>query len=756
MRARTLGFIALAAMTILSGPPPAMAGRSRVASDPWQGLADDERVVDRIAMAARKGALPAVSAARPLPLVWRQALGIMASSPAERMLRARRVARHWPEDGLPSLRILLGHGEPVVREQAAHILGYMADAGAPPFLMLHVADPVARVRAAMLAALGRTAARRAQRSLEAALADPDPGVRQVAREGLGGIGTGRDALMRAAGRLPVAERLACWAALSRLPGRQDGRALQELLFSPAGVAAWRSGIPEVQVILRGLARRLELDQIEQLAAFVHASDPQVRRLAVAVLEEALNPAVGSVFTAALQDSDEEVRGRAAAALGRLGDPVAVPALVEGLLRGDLRWAGADQALLALWRLEARSVLPRLREAARPAVGAVQPGVLILLGHWGTVADLPLLARRLEDSEPSVRLAATRAVGLILDKSSLPACPAPPAAALGTDALLAPGTQAGRPDCPQHHVLPALADTDAAVALAGLDVVRRHPSAWLVPDVVRLATGPGRTVRNAALPTLAALGVPGLEGRLLPEVEAGMPAALEAAWILGGPLGDLARDVAMASRDAALRGRWLARLEGGGGGAFRMSDVSAFLRDPDPALRARAARLAWRGGVPRERWPGPDQLEPLSAARLWAGAASLPGKAGAAARGRWLGALSHPDPIVRLAATEALGGVPTADMLGPLGLRARDRDPEVARAAWRAALRWTDPGSERLVSGLISGGGAAARGVLDACPADHPRRDAWVRIGRASVDPRVRWAAERLARRVGEPASRGNP
>jgi HEAT repeat protein len=736
-----------------------MAGRSRVASDPWQGLVDDERVADRIAMAARKGALPAVSAASPLPLAWRQALGIMASSPEERLLRARRVARHWPEEGLPNLRVLLGHEEPVVREQAAHVLGYMADAGSPPFLIHHIADPVARVRAAMLAALGRTASRRAQRSLEAALSDPDPGVRRAAREGLGGVGSGREALLRAAGRGPAAERLACWAALARLPGRQDGRAMQDLLFSSAGVAAWRSGIPEVSVILRGLARRLDPDQIEQLASFVHASDPQVRRLAVAVLEEALNPAVGSVFAAALQDSDEEVRGRAAAALGRLGDPAAVPALVEGLLRGDLRWAGADQALLALWRLEARSVLPRLREAARPAVGAGQPGVLSLLGHWGTLADLPLLARRLEDPEPSVRLAATRAVGLILDKSPPPACPAPPAAALGTDALLAPGPLAGRPDCPQHHVVPALADTDAAVALAGLDVVRRHPSVWLVPDVVRLATGPGRIVRIvriAALPTLAALGVPGLEGRLLPEVEAGMPAALEAAWILGGPLGDVARDIAMASRDAALRGRWLARLEGGGGGAFRVADVPAFLRDPDPALRARAARLAWRGDVPRERWPGPDQLEPLSAARLWAGAASFPGRAGAAARGRWLGALSHPDPIVRLAATEALGGVPTADMLGPLGLRARDRDPEVARAAWRAALRWTDPGAERLVSGLISGGGAAARGVLDACPADHPRREAWVRIGRASVDPRVRWAAERLARRVGEPASRGNP
>jgi len=743
-------------MTVLSGPLPAVAGRGRVAPDPWQGLADDERVADRLSLAARKEALPAVAPARPLPLAWRQALGLMAPSPAERSLRARRIARHWPEDGLPSLRVLLGHVEPVVREQAAHVLGYMADAGAPPFLMLHVADPVARVRAAMLAALARTASRRAQRSLEAALADPDPGVRQAAREGLGGIGAGREALLLAASRLPAAERLACWAAMARLPGRQDGRALQEVLFSPAGVTAWRSGTPEVHVILRGLARRLEPDQTEQLAAFVHASDPQVRRLAVAVLEETLNPAVGSVFAAALQENDEEVRGRAASAIGRLGDPAGVEALLEGLLRGDLRWAGADQALLALWRLEARSVVPRLREAARPAVGAVQPGVLILLGHWGTVADLPVLARRLGDPEASVRLAATRALGLILDRHKPPACPAPPAAALGTDALLAPGPLAGRPGCHQHHVAPALADTDAAVALAGLEVVRRHPSAWLVPDVVRLAMGPGQTVRIAALPTLAVLGVPGLEGRLLPEVEAGTPAALEAAWILGGPVGDVARDVAMASGDAALRGRWLACIEAGGGGAFRLSDVPAFLRDPDPAMRARAARLAWRGVVPRERWPGPEQLEPLSAARLWAGAARLPGKAGAAARGRWLGALSHPDPIVRLAATEALGGVPTAGMLGPLGLRSRDRDPEVARAAWRAALRWLDPGAERLVSGLISGGGAAARGVLDACPGDHPRRDTWVRIGRSSGDLRVRWAADRLASRVGEPASWGNP
>lgn len=747
---------ALAAMPMLSGPLPAVAARGPVQADPWRGIREDERVADRLAAAARHAVLPKFVNDKDLPLPWRQALGLTSADPAERLARARRVARHWPEERMPALRILLAHRDAAVRMQAATILGHAADPGAPPFLQRHAGDPDAGVRAAVVTALGRTASRRALPLIEAALADPVPLVRNAARDSLGGMGAGREVLLRAATRGPVGERLACWAALARLPGRQDGPALQEVLFAPAGVAAWRAGRPEVPGIVRGLARRLDGDQTEQLAAYVHASDPHVRRLVLAVLEEALSPAVSSVLMAALRDTDEEVRGRAASALGRLGDPAAVGPLLDGLLRGDLRWAGADQALMALWRLEARSVLPRLREAATPAVGGVQPGVLLLIGHWGIAADMALLSGRLKDPDPAVRLAATRAMGLILDRLPPVACPGPPPARLGTDAMLAPRSEARRPDCPQHRVAPALADDDAAVAVAALDLVRRHPSAWLVPEVVAAASGPGRTVRLAALPTLAVLGVPGLEGQLYGDVEAGVPGALEAAWTLGGPLALMARDVALAAPDPAIRGRWLARLERGEGGASRAGDAARYLQDADGALRSRAARLAWQGVVPLQVWPVPGQLEPISAARLWAGAARRPGKTGEAARGRWLGALSHADPIVRVAATEALGGVPVPAMLGPLALRARDRDPEVARAAWRAALRWPAAEATSLLTGLVGEGGAAARGVLDACPSTHPLRARLVRVGSASKDPRVRWAAGRLAERVGEPASRGNP
>lgn len=760
VRARPFLMLVLAGALLPAGVFSVRAETRRPAAplvpDPWKGFAYDERVLDRLAAEARMARFSPPPRKGPLPGAWHRALGLGTVDEVELAKRARRIARHWPEERFPALRLLLGHEDASVRAQAARILGQAGDPGAPPFLERLVSDRVARVRAEALRALSRTSGRHALSLLERGLADPDVVVRRTAVLGLGNLGAGRAALVRAANAAPRGGRQPILASLARLPGRDDGPLLEEFLFSPEGVKAWRSGHADAQTLVKGLARRLDADRLEAVSAMAHASDPVIRRLALAVLEEAVSPAAVSVLLSSLQDPDEEVRGRAASALGRLGDPVAIPELVEGLMRGHMRWAGVDQALLALWRLEATTALPRLREAAAVGVGTVAPGVLVLLGHWGDKADVELLARRTSDLDPTVRLEAVRALGRLADRGLGRPCPAPPAARLGTDALLAPPLASSRPPCLAHQVEAALRDEDAGVVVAALALLTRHPSGWLLPEVMQASSRRAHVVREAAWPALAALQVPGLAEELEGSVRKGVPAALEAAWQLGGPLAALARQRALAASDPILRGRWLTKIEQGLGGKDTAADVLVFLRDAEGALRARAARLARTGRLPGARWPRPETLEPLSAARLWAGAATKPGPEGRAARGRWLGALSHPDPVMRLAATEAFGEVHAVDLRQPLALRMEDRDPEVARAAWRASLRWPAGMVEELLSGTVARGGAVARGLLDACPGGHPLQGTLARVGSRHQDPRVRWAAERLASRTGHPPSWGNP
>jgi HEAT repeat protein len=88
----------------------------------------------------------------------------------------------------------------------------------------------------------------------------------------------------------------------------------------------------------------------------------VRRAAAEALGKIGDPQAVPALMEALKDRDEDVRKAVAEALGEIGDPQAVPALLETLKDEDedVRWA----ATMALWKLLPASP-PQNQEERRP-------------------------------------------------------------------------------------------------------------------------------------------------------------------------------------------------------------------------------------------------------------------------------------------------------------------------------------------------------------------------------------------------------
>ncbi len=257
----------------------------------------------------------------------------------------------------------LSSPRPEVRASAAHDLGLVGDASpreAADTLAPLLGEPHAAVRGAVLQALAILAARHLVDAMAARLEDPDSEVRQVAAMAIAEVGGDRAlAHLRAAMRHthPEVRFQALLGIIEMDPGEGLGVAIAALESDDPWIAS--EAATQIGDLL-GPDRSCGMNPSRQRRPGVEAC---VRAVAVEAL-------------AALLDSPQDrVVVTAAIALGRAGDPRAVPALSHFVL-GRRAVAGDDVADLLRDAMDALAAAPKeVAGEARAALESMASRVL---------------------------------------------------------------------------------------------------------------------------------------------------------------------------------------------------------------------------------------------------------------------------------------------------------------------------------------------------------------------------------------------
>jgi HEAT repeat protein len=306
-------------------------------------------------------------------------------------------------------------------------------AGAPTLIPhLRSRSPERRYDAAV--ALGRTGDPAAVPALEEALSDPDPGVRWMALEALGAIGSpALPVLTRLLGSDDIDLR---WGAAVSLGEIGDPAAVGPLartlededryVRTRAALALAAIGAPALPSILAAAGHRdagvrwavaLALgkarfpDGISTLSALVADPDAGVRWKAAEALGAVGGEAAVGPLVHALDDGDEEVCAAATAALTAIGEPAVSP-LINALQTKE-RWFSAVSALRAMGEV----AVPALRSALSWKNRWVRVGAAMILAEEGDRQGTDALIAALSDADPDVRDAAREILEVGLKKGS---------------------------------------------------------------------------------------------------------------------------------------------------------------------------------------------------------------------------------------------------------------------------------------------------------------------------------------------------
>ena len=157
--------------------------------------------------------------------------------------------------------------------------------------------------------------------------------------------------------------------------------------------------------------------VAALTAALKDTDKEVRETAMHALVQLRDPAVFEPLLQALKDASYEVREQAAVGLGQLRDKRAVEALASALKdeHPDVR----EQAAFALGQLRDRSTVPALAAAMKDVDADVREQVVFALGQLRAPAAIDGLTIALRDANADVREQAAFALGQIRDKRAVP-------------------------------------------------------------------------------------------------------------------------------------------------------------------------------------------------------------------------------------------------------------------------------------------------------------------------------------------------
>lgn len=167
--------------------------------------------------------------------------------------------------------------------------------------------------------------------------------------------------------------------------------------------------------VRLVARLKERRDVPALVRLLERGDPSVRHLAAGALGELGDPAALTALLSALAGPDEEgVRWRAAEGLARLGGP-AVPGLaaLAGDSDPDVRW----KAIVALGDIGDPRAAPALRDRLADPDRFVRGRSVSSIARLGAPC-LPLMLEALADADPRVRQGAAEVLGQVGDPSAV--------------------------------------------------------------------------------------------------------------------------------------------------------------------------------------------------------------------------------------------------------------------------------------------------------------------------------------------------
>jgi HEAT repeat protein len=117
-----------------------------------------------------------------------------------------------------------------------------------------------------------------------------------------------------------------------------------------------------------------------------------------------------------QSEHSIVRGQAAAALGQMGDPRAIPHLME--MRDDSEEQVRFSVIRALGRLKAKEAESLLLETLDDPSPLLRMSAASALGHLGAVDAIPRLRKSLDsDPDSEVRVTAVEALVILGDESA---------------------------------------------------------------------------------------------------------------------------------------------------------------------------------------------------------------------------------------------------------------------------------------------------------------------------------------------------
>lgn len=245
---------------------------------------------------------------------------------------------------VPALIAALSHAGSHVRERAARALAEIADPRALQLLIAAMADENAAVRGSAAYELGRLADPAAFDALFKALDDPNKHVRDAARKAL--VSIGQPALAPLLALLAdgdIKQQMSAISVLDELhwrPDRSEAAAWYWIVKEKWDKCA-KIGPPAAEPLFRA-AQRSPSVKINALAALAATGDGRALDLLLDILQ---------------QDQSETVdwkvpnRGKAALALGQLGDRRAVGALVAALKdrTPSVRSAAAEALCLLGWQ-----------------------------------------------------------------------------------------------------------------------------------------------------------------------------------------------------------------------------------------------------------------------------------------------------------------------------------------------------------------------------------------------------------------------
>ena len=178
---------------------------------------------------------------------------------------------------------------------------------------------------------------------------------------------------------------------------------------------WHDFILGLFVPERRVARLQERRDLAGLVRLLERGEPSVRHLAAAALGDLGDPAALDALLSALSGPDEEgVRWRAAEGLGRLGPPA-----VDGLAAlavgedPDVRW----KAIVALGDIGDPHAAPVLLGRLADPDRFVRARAVSALARLGSPC-LPLMLEALSDPDPRVRQGAAEALGQVGDPAAV--------------------------------------------------------------------------------------------------------------------------------------------------------------------------------------------------------------------------------------------------------------------------------------------------------------------------------------------------